>query len=78
MAKNFPNLKRKQISGSGITEFQQDEFKRPTPRYVTIKMAKVKDNSKGSKKNKDSYTNPLKRLPANFSVETLQVKREVA
>jgi len=54
--------------------------KRPTPRYVTIKMAKVKDSSKGSKRKIKTHTqrNPLKRLPANFSIEILQLKREVA
>ena len=52
MAENFPNLKE---TGIKIQETQKVPNKlnpkRPTPRYIIIKMAKVKEeDSKGSKR----------------------------
>ena len=54
MAENFPNLKETDIN---IQEAETAPNKvnpnRPTPRYIIIKIAKVKDkeDSKGSKRN---------------------------
>ena len=62
MAKNFPNLKKQ------ISRFRNHRVpnkmnpKRPTPRYVTIKMAKVKDNSKGSKRKRHTHKLPQKAI----------------
>ena len=62
MAKNFPNLK-KQISRSRNHRVPKKmNPKRPTPRYVTIKMAKVKDNSKGSKRKRLTHKLPQKAI----------------
>ena len=51
MAENFPNLKDTNIK---IQEAQRAPNKlnpnRPTPRHIIIKMAKVKEDSKGSKR----------------------------
>ena len=53
MAENFPNLK---LTGIKIQEAQRAPNKlnpkRPTPRHIIIKIAKVKDkeDSKGSKR----------------------------
>ena len=79
MAENFPKPKKE-------TDFQVQKAQRvpnkmnpnrPTPRYIKIiKMVKVKENFKGSKKKKkDSHT----REPssANFSAETSQARREL-
>ena len=52
MAENFPNLK---VTHINILEAQRAPNKlnpnRPTPRHIIIKMAKVKEDSKGSKTN---------------------------
>ena len=50
---------------------------RPTPRHITIKMAKVKrEDSKGSEK-KHSVTKGVSfRLSVDFSTETLPTRRE--
>ena len=51
MAESFPNLKHTDIM---IQEAQRSPNKlnpsRPTPRHVIIKMAKIKDSFKGSKR----------------------------
>ena len=49
MAENFPNRKERYL-GTGSTEGpKQDKPKpRPIPRYIIIKMAKVKEDSKNS------------------------------
>ena len=52
MAENFPNLKKE--TDIQIQEAQRVPNKmnpnRPTPRHIIIKMAKVKEDSEGSKK----------------------------
>ena len=50
---------------------------KPTPRLIIIKMAKIKEISKGSKRKIKSHMrgNPI-RLLADFSAETLQARRK--
>ena len=54
--------------------------KRPTPRHIIIKMAKFQDKERNLKaareKLKVTYKGTLKRLGADFSMETLQARRE--
>ena len=76
MAEIFPNLKETDIQVQKHRGFKQDESKQPTPRYIIIKMAKVKENFKGKRKKQSiSYKESPIRLSANFSAETLQAKR---
>ena len=51
---------------------------RPTPRHITIKMAKVKERILKATKAKQStdYKGTLLRLSADFSTEILQARRE--
>ena len=53
--------------------------KRPTPRYIIIKMPKVKDNERVLKaareKERVTYKGVPIRLSADFSKETLQARR---
>ena len=48
MAENVPNLKKETYSGIGSREGPLTEMKpyRPTPRHITIKIAKVKDKAR--------------------------------
>ena len=55
--------------------------KRPTLRYIIIKMAKVQDKERilkaaREKKQKVTHKGALIRLAADFSMETLQARRE--
>ena len=53
--------------------------KRLTPRYIIIKTPKVKDkeNLKSSKSYRGSYLQgSSQRLPADFSTETLKIRRD--
>ena len=54
--------------------------KRFTQRHITIKMSKVKDKERILKAAREKQLVPFKRspirLPADFSAETLQAKRE--
>ena len=78
---NFSNLKD--------TEFQIQEVQRapnklnpnrPTPRHITIKMAKVNDKKRILKAAREKqnviYKGTPIRLSADFSTETLQARRE--
>ena len=59
MAENFLNLKRETDIQVKKTQRVPNKMnpKKPTPRHIIIKMAKVKDkNSKGSKRETESYT----------------------
>ena len=70
MAENFPNLKKEtRYAGTRSTES-------PTPRHIIIKMAKVIEDSKGSKRKRVSYKGTPIRLSTDFSTETLQARRE--
>ena len=78
MAENLPNLKETDIK---IQEAQSAPNnlnpKRPTPRHI-IKTAKVKERILKAAKQKQrvNYKQSPIRLSANFSVETLQARRE--
>ena len=82
MAENFPNLKKE--TDIQIQEAQRVPNKinpnRPTPRHVTIKMAKVKDKERilkaAREKQRVNYKGTSIRLSADFSTETLQSRRE--
>ena len=81
MAENFPNLKDTNIK---IKEAQRAPNKlnpnRPTPRYIIMKMAKVNDKERilkaAREKQNVSYKGTSIRLSADFSIETLQARRE--
>ena len=82
MAENFPNLKKE--TDIEVQEAQRVPNKmnpnRPTPRHIIIKMAKVKDTERILKAAREKQSvshkgNPI-RLSADFSIETLQARRE--
>ena len=79
MAENFPNLNDTNIK---IQESQRAPYKlnpkRPTPRHIIIKMAKVKERLLKAAREKQSvnYKGTPIRLSADFSTETLQDWRE--
>ena len=55
------------------------DAKRPTPRHIIIKMSKVKDKERILKATRENKLVPYRgvpiRLPADFSKETLQARR---
>ena len=82
MKENFPNLVREICMQ--VQEAQRIPNKmnaqRPTPRYIIIKMPKFKDKERILKtaREKKRVTNkevPI-RLPADFSKETFQARRD--
>ena len=81
MAENFPNLgKEKDIQVQEAKRIPNKmNPRKPTPRHIIIKTAKVKDKERILKavREKQPVTykvNPL-RLSVNFSAETLQARR---
>ena len=56
------------------------DAKRPTPRYIMIKMPKVKDKERILKAAREKETVTYKRVPirlsTDFSKETLQARRD--
>ena len=81
MAENVPNLKDTDIK---IQEAEQAPNKlnpnRPTPRHITIKMAKVKNKERILKATREkqsiNYTGTPRMLSGDFSTKTLQARRE--
>ena len=81
MSENFPNLKETVMK---IQEAQRAPNKLnpngTTEGHITIKMAKVKDNERilkaAREKQSINYKGTTIRLSADFSTETLQVRRE--
>ena len=81
MSENIPNLKETYIK---IKEAQRAPNKlnlnRPTPRYIIIKMAKIKDKERIPKaareKQRVNYKRTPTRLSADFSTEILKVRTE--
>ena len=79
---NFPNLMREKVIQ--IQETQRVPIKRnpkrPTSRHIIIKMAKFQDKEiilKAAREKKEvTYKGVPIRLSADFSMETLQAKRE--
>ena len=82
MMENFPNLMREKVTQ--IQETQRAPRKRNpkklTARHIIIKMAKFQDKERILKAAKDkqevTYKGAPLRLAADFSVETLQDRRE--
>ena len=82
MMENFPNLMRGKVTQ--IQETQRVPVKRnpkrPTSRHIIIKMAKVKDKDRilkaAREKQEVTYKGAPIRLATDFSMETLQARRE--
>uniref|UniRef100_A0A3Q2HVN2 LINE-1 retrotransposable element ORF1 protein n=1 Tax=Equus caballus TaxID=9796 RepID=A0A3Q2HVN2_HORSE len=81
MAENFPNLVREM--DLQVTEANRSpnfiNARRPTPRHIVVKLAKVNDKEKilrTARQKKLTYKGTLIRLSADFSAETLQARRE--
>ena len=83
MMENFTNLMREVV-----TQMQEAERvpikrnpKKPTPRHIIIKMAKFQDKGRilkaAREKHEVTYKSTLIRLAADFSMETLQARREL-
>ena len=83
MKEDFPNL-TKEIEFQEVQEAQRVPKKldprRNTPRHIIITLAKIKDKERILKAARGKETVTYKgvpiRLPANFSKETLQVRRD--
>ena len=82
MMENFPNLRREKV-----TQIQESQRvpgkrnpKRPTARHIIIKMGNFQDKErilKAAREKKElTYRGALIRLAADFSMETLQARRE--
>ena len=79
---NFPNLMREKVTQ--IQESQRVPIKRnpkrPTTRHIIIKMAKFQDKErilKAEREQKEvAYKGAPVRLATDFSLETLQARRE--
>ena len=82
MAENFPNLKKKTDIQIQEAQMVPNKMKTnsPTLKHIIIKMTKVKDKEKILKavreKQRGNYQGIPIRLSADFSVETLQARRE--
>ena len=82
MMENFPNLMKE--NGTQIQEAQRVSInrnpKRPTPRHIIIKMAKLKGKERileaAREKQEVTYKGVPIRLAAEFRTETLQIIKE--
>ena len=82
MTENFPDLVRENVSQ--VQEAHRVPIKmnpkKPTPRHITIKMAKFKDKERILKEAREKqevmYKGALIRLAADFSTETLKARKE--
>ena len=82
MMGNFPNLRREKVTQ--IQETQRVPRKRnskgPTARHITIKMAKFQDKERilkaAREKQEVTYKGSPRRLATDFSMETLQARKE--
>ena len=79
---NFPNLLREKVTGFQEAQGVSKKItpKRPTPRHFIIKMVKFKDKERILKAVREkqivTYKEAMIKLSADFSTETLQVRRE--
>ena len=82
MMENFPNLMREKV-----TQMQESQrvpmkrnSKRPTAKHIIIKMAKFQDKERilkaAREKQEVTYKGAPIRLATDFSMETLQARRE--
>ena len=82
MMENFPNLMREKVTQIQETQRVPSKRnpKRPPARHIIIKMANFQDKErilKAAREKKEViYKGALIRLSANFSIETLEAKRE--
>ena len=82
IAENFPNMGEKIVNQ--VQEAQRVSGRinprRKTPRYIVIKLSKIKDKDKILKATREklqiTYKGTPIRLPDDFSTETLQAKRK--
>ena len=80
MKENFPNLLKEidmQVQEAQRVQNKMDT-KRPAPRHIIIKMPEVKDKERVLKARENqlvTYRGVPIRLPADFSKEPLQAKR---
>ena len=82
MMENFPSLMREKVAQ--IQETQRVPIKRnpkrPTSRHIIIKMAKFQDKDRilkaAREKQEVKYKGAPVKLAADFSMETLQARRE--
>ena len=77
ITENFPNMGKKMVNQ--VQEVQSPIQDKPKERDIVIKLTKIKDKDKLLKqrgKRQTTYKgNPIK-LSADFSIETLQARRE--
>ena len=82
MMENFPNLRRGKVTVMQETQRipSKRNPKRPTARHIIIKMAKFQDKERilkaAREKQEITYKGAPIRLAADFSMETLQARRE--
>ena len=82
MMENFPNLMKEKFTQLQETQKVPTKRnpKRPTSRHIIIKMAKFQDKERivkaARKKQEVTYKGAPIRLAADFSMETLQDRRE--
>ena len=82
MMENFLNLMREEVTQIQETQRvpSRRNPKRPTSRHIIIKMAKFQDKERILKAAKEkqelTYKGALIRLAADFSMETLQARRD--
>ena len=82
MMENFPNLMREKVIHNQETQRVpiKRNPKRPTSRHIIIKMAKFQDKERilkaAREKQEVTYKEASIRLAADFSMETLQARRE--
>ena len=82
MMENFPNLMREKVTQIQETQRVPSKRnpKRPTARHIIIKMAKFEDKERilkaAREKQEITYKGAPIRLATDFSMETLQARRE--
>ena len=82
MMENFPNLRREKVTQIQETQRVPNKRnpKRPTARHIIIKMANLQDKErilKAAREKKEvTYDGAPIRLATEFSMETLQARRE--
>ena len=82
IAENLPNMGKEIVSQ--VQEAQRDPGRinprRNTPRYIVVKLTKIKDRDKILKATREKQLITYKRIPfrlsADFSTETLPARRE--
>ena len=82
MMENFPNLMREKVTQIQETQrvASKRNPKRPTARHIIIKMAKFQEKERilkaAREKQKVTYKGAPIRLATDFSMETIQTRRE--